>query len=119
MGHVHNPVKVFQSADVFAFPTIEEGSALVTYEALACGLPVITTPNAGSIVRDGEDGFLIPIRDVGYLVEKLKLLRQDHQLRKIMSHSARQRTKKFTWDKHGEILSKRLGELVISNKNER
>jgi glycosyltransferase involved in cell wall biosynthesis len=119
VGHVHNPVNVFQSSDIFAFPTIEEGSALVTYEALACGLPVITTPNAGSIVRNGEDGFLIPIRDVSYLVEKLKLLRHDHQLRKKMSQSARKRTEKFSWDKHGDILSKRLGELVINNKMER
>lgn len=50
-------------ADVFCFPSITEGSAGVTYEALVTGLPVITTPNSGSIVRDGKDGFIVPIRD--------------------------------------------------------
>jgi len=50
-------------ADVFVFPSICEGSALVTYEAMVAGLPVICTPNTGSIVRDGEDGFVVPIRD--------------------------------------------------------
>ena len=53
----------YEWADVFCFPSITEGSAGVTYEALATGLPVITTPNAGSIVRDGVDGSIVPIRD--------------------------------------------------------
>ena len=58
VDHTPDPVALFQQADVFAFPTIEEGSALVTYEALACGLPVVTTPSAGSIVTDGSEGFI-------------------------------------------------------------
>jgi len=43
----------FQTADLFVLPTLAEGSAEVTYEALAAGLPVITTKSAGSVVRDG------------------------------------------------------------------
>ena len=50
-------------ADVFLLPFICEGSAMVTYEALSWGLPVITTHNAGSIVRDTVDGWLVPYRD--------------------------------------------------------
>lgn len=56
-------LKHYAWADVFLLPSICEGSATVTYEALACGLPVITTPNTGSIVRDGVDGFVVPIAD--------------------------------------------------------
>ncbi|MCB1805584.1 MAG: glycosyltransferase family 4 protein, partial [Candidatus Competibacteraceae bacterium] len=55
--------QLFNWADIFVLPSIVEGSATVTYEALMSGVPVITTPNAGSIVRDGEDGFIVPIRD--------------------------------------------------------
>ncbi len=51
-------------ADVFVLPSICEGSATVTYEALASGIPVICTPNTGSMVRDGVDGHIIPIRNV-------------------------------------------------------
>lgn len=54
---------LFRWADVFVLPTIVEGSAMVIYEALMSGIPVITTPNAGSIVRDGRDGFVVPVRD--------------------------------------------------------
>lgn len=75
----------YEWADVFCFPSITEGSAGVTYEALAAGLPVITTPNAGSIVRDGIDGFIVPIRDAKSLAAALKRylekpeLLKDHQ----------------------------------------
>jgi len=62
-------------ADVFLLPSICEGSAGVTYEALACGLPVIATPNTGSIVRDGVDGYIVPIRDCDRLVDRLETLR--------------------------------------------
>lgn len=61
----------YQWADVFCFPSITEGSAAVTYEAIASGLPVITTPNAGSIVRDGLDGFIVPIRDANGLARAM------------------------------------------------
>lgn len=50
----------FAWADVFCLPSLCEGSATVTYEALAMGLPVICTPNTGSVVRDGLDGLIVP-----------------------------------------------------------
>ncbi len=53
---------MYQWADVFCLPSIVEGSAGVIYEALMSGLPVITTPNAGSLVRDSVDGQVVPIR---------------------------------------------------------
>lgn len=56
--------ELFSWADVFVLPSVCEGSATVTYEALANGLPVVTTPNTGSMVRDGVDGHILPIRDV-------------------------------------------------------
>lgn len=50
----------FRKADIFILPSLFEGSAEVTYEALATGLPVITTAATGSVVRDGVEGFIIP-----------------------------------------------------------
>ncbi|MBK6741983.1 MAG: glycosyltransferase family 4 protein [Hydrogenophilales bacterium] len=49
----------FAWADIFLLPSLCEGSATVTYEALANGLPVICTPNTGSIVRDGIEGAIL------------------------------------------------------------
>ena len=62
---------LYQWADVFVLPSICEGSAMVTYEALCWGIPLITTPNSGSIVRDRVDGFIIPIRSSEAIANKL------------------------------------------------
>lgn len=61
-------------ADVFFLPSICEGSATVTYEALSCGLPVVTTPSAGSPVRDGVDGFVVEDRDTNAMIARLQQL---------------------------------------------
>lgn len=98
LGHVADPAALYNSAAVFAFPSIEEGSAKVTLEALACGLPVITTPNSGSVVRDGREGFLIPIRDVEALRERIVCLYENPNLRHQMGEAARARAEEYTWD---------------------
>jgi glycosyltransferase involved in cell wall biosynthesis len=58
-------------ADVFVLPSLCEGSAMVTYEALSLGVPIITTYNSGSIVRDGIDGSIVPVRDIDAIADKL------------------------------------------------
>lgn len=62
---------LYEWADVFVLPSICEGSAMVTYEALISGVPVITTYNSGAVVRDEIDGFIVPIRNVEAIAEKL------------------------------------------------
>ena len=64
-------------------------------EAMACGLPVITTPNCAALVRDGIDGFIVPIRDAQALAEKIDILARDPELRAWMSQNARQRAEEF------------------------
>jgi glycosyltransferase involved in cell wall biosynthesis len=103
-GHVDNPVALYQSADVFVFPSLDEGSALVTYEAMACGLPSIITHNAGSLVRDGEDGFIVPLRDSDVIAEKLWWLYQHPDERAAMGRNARAAIEPMTWERYGERL---------------
>jgi len=91
-------------ADVFLLPSICEGSATVCYEALAAGLPVITTPNSGSIVRDGIDGYIVPIRSCEAIVERLERLASDRDLLASMSKKARERSAEYTIEKYGERL---------------
>jgi len=78
--------ELYSWADVFVLPSICEGSAMVTYEALSWGLPVITTPNSGSIVRDKVDGLVIPIRNSDAIAEKLvKIYENDFQSKRLIS----------------------------------
>ena len=91
-------------ADVFLLPSICEGSATVTYDALACGLPVIATPNTGTVIRDTMEGFIVPIRDPHAIAAKLELLASNHRLLGDLSNRARERSKDFTIAAYGERL---------------
>lgn len=92
----------FEWADVFLLPTICEGSATVCYEALSHGLPVITTPNAGSVVRDGVDGFIVPIRDGAAIVDRIERFLDDGDLWETMSRNALKRSAEYSLERYGE-----------------
>ena len=103
-GFVGDLVRLYQDASVFIFPSLSEGSAKVTYEAMACGLPMIVTPNAGSVVRDGEDGYIVPVRDNALLGEKILRLYENPGLREEMGRRARNHIESYTWDAHRKLL---------------
>lgn len=104
LGYLRDPLRAYQSADVFVLPTLDDASAKVTYEAMACGLPVITTPEATSEVRDGIEGFVVPARNAEVLAEHLERLRCDDELRGAMRVAARKRAEAFTWEAYGTHL---------------
>ena len=95
----------FRRADIFVLPTLADSFGLVHLEAMACGVPVITTPHCGSIVRDSLDGFIVPIRDAISLADRIQHLLEDRQLRVKMGLAARQRAAEFTWQCYFERLS--------------
>src|SRR5262249_33514023 len=103
VGSVSRPemAQEYDNADVLVFATISEGSANVCYEALAAGLPVITTPHAGSIVRDGLDGYIVPIRDIETLAARIAFLARDRDKLAEMSANAVSQAARFTWDDYG------------------
>ncbi|WP_375257986.1 glycosyltransferase [Citreimonas sp.] len=89
--------QAFASADVFVLPSLAEGSAGVTYEALGSGVPVVTTFEAGSIVRDGQDGRIVPARDAPALADALQQLVEDRAMRDAMAASAREHARAHSW----------------------
>jgi glycosyltransferase involved in cell wall biosynthesis len=98
----------FAWADVFLLPSLCEGSATVTYEAMGAGLPVVCTSNTGSLVRDGIDGFIVPVRDTKAIMTCLDAL-LDPVLRARMSVEARQRARDGTVEAYGKRLVAALG----------
>jgi len=106
IGHIPQKelFKYYSQSSVFVIMSIEEGLALVQPQAMACGLPVIYTVNTGGedIVRDGTDGFVIPIRDVEALKEKILYLYNNPEICRKMGESAKERVSNgFTWDDYG------------------
>ena len=113
IAHVpyHEVHALFQDADIFVYPSLHEGSAFANLEAMASGLPVITTPNAGAPVRDGEDGFIVPIRDTDALMARIELLYRDRALVAEMGACARQRAAGLTWARYCAELDRLLLEF--------
>lgn len=96
--------KYYSQGSVFVMMSIEEGLALVQAQAMACGLPVIATVNTGAedIIRDGKDGFIIPIRDVEKLKEKIVFMYENRGKCREMGISAKEHISQgFTWDDYG------------------
>jgi glycosyltransferase involved in cell wall biosynthesis len=105
-GPVPRPLMLehYSWADIFLLPSVCEGSATVCYEAMAAGLPVITTPNAGSVVRDGLEGFIVPVGDYEAIQQQILTIHRDRALLVTMSQNAAERAHGFTLEKYGERL---------------
>lgn len=85
--------------DVLLFPSLFEGFGLVLTEALAQGLPVIATPHtaAPDVIRDGEEGWIVPIRSARSIAEKMSLLAERPDLLLTMKYAALSRASELEW----------------------
>ena len=110
----HNEVPaLMQQCTVFVFPSYFEGFGLVLLEAMACGLPVITTTaTAGpDIVTEGEDGWVIEPGDLTSLVEKMTFCLEHPQIVREMGMHARRTAERFTWAAYGDRWMQILSEV--------
>jgi glycosyltransferase involved in cell wall biosynthesis len=94
----------FSRADVFVLPSIAEGSAGVTYEAMSAGLPQVVSQAAGSGVRQGVDGIILPEPSPETIAEAVERIVGDRSLRDEMARSARERAHLFSWNNFGTNL---------------
>ncbi|MDP9073728.1 MAG: glycosyltransferase family 4 protein [Actinomycetota bacterium] len=86
-----------RTAALFVLPTRAEGSALVIYEAMATGLPVVTTPAAGSVIRDGIDGCLVAPEPLA-LASAMDRILSDPKLGSRLGREAREAiVANYTW----------------------
>jgi len=99
IGFTPNPENYLNQCTIHVFPSQCEGSAKVTYEAAACGLPQITTREAGDVVRNGVEGIIIRPGDVSALTDAIRHLYDHPEIVDRMSVAARRRVvENFTWD---------------------
>ncbi len=109
--------KHYSQGSVFCLPSIEDGFGMVLGQALACGLPIICTENTGGpdLIENGKEGFIIPIRDVEKLKEKILILYKNPDLLKSMSEGAIRKAQKATWNEYGDRMIN-LYENLVENK---
>ena len=103
--------------DVMVFPSLFEGCALVVLEAMSRGTPVITTPNSGALhsISDGEDGFIVPIRNVEAIVERLEMLILDRDRLAAMSLAATRKASQHSWEQYRHRLANTVRQALTKD----
>ena len=111
--------KFYNISDAFITCSLEEGLSMVQLQAMACELPLICTPNSGSedIIDTDVDGFIIPIRDVEMLKNKMKFLYENPDISKKMGKNAKKKSTNYlTWKKYGEKIIKNYLDILNKQK---
>ena len=92
IGYLDDMEDFYERCDLFVLPSIDEGFGMVVFEALGCSLPVIITKNvgAGDFITDGEEGYVIDIRDAQQIKYKIEYLNANREVMKNMSIKAKE-----------------------------
>ena len=102
LGHVGDIPKLWKDTHIAVLPSYREGLPKSLIEAAACARPIVTTDTSGckEVVKHGEHGFLVPVKDADALADALAKLIVDAELRSKMGLAARQReVKEFSNEK--------------------
>lgn len=92
-----NLKRLYQRAQAFVMPSLSETGPLVTLEAMACGLPIVCTPEGGGdFVKDAQNGFIIPPRDPGALSEKVNFILDNPDIQQKFSEESRRKAESFS-----------------------
>ena len=105
-------LRLMTSCDVLILPSIVEGRALVQQEAMACGLPLIVTRNAGGedLVVEGETGFLVPAGAPEAIAQRIEWFLQNRDKLPGMREAARLKAAKLTWVAYGDQILHAIGD---------
>tara|TARA_R110002049_G_scaffold4601_4_gene31855 strand:- start:84995 stop:86197 length:1203 start_codon:yes stop_codon:yes gene_type:complete len=110
----HQTLAEYEKADLFVLPSLAEGSATVAYESMAAGVPVITTPNAGSVITNEIDGIIVPVCDANELTKQIDRIASNRNLRDELAGEARTTAARYRLDAYGDRFVEALLELTGS-----
>lgn len=112
--------KYYKCADFFVFPTREDVWGLVINEAMAYGLPIITTDKciAGlELIKNGENGYIVPVEDENILYEQMNKLILDAALRKKMGENSLKKIHEYTFETMAKVHIDFLNDYSESGNN--
>lgn len=117
VGHVPHSklLKYMAESHAFVFPSVFEGFGLVIYEAMSCGLPVVTTPHTAGpdIIEHGHNGFILPINDSTAIASTLGRLHADEHYRKSVGVNALSAAKARGWELYRSEVANTLENSVV------
>lgn len=115
-GVVRDVPQLLADSDLFVLPTIEEGSAISIYEAMAAGLPVLTTMNSGTVGKDGQEVRMVPIRNPEALADALREMQRDADGRRALAEAGKNLSESFTWANSCATLEAEIAKRVNERK---
>jgi glycosyltransferase involved in cell wall biosynthesis len=92
---------LYAAHDIFVFPSLMEGMPLALLEAMATGMPVVTTETCGmpDVITDDTNGILVPVADAVALGGAIERVTQSVELRRRLGQAAQETMRHYTWDK--------------------
>jgi len=110
---------LYASHDIFVFPSLVEGMPLTLLEAMATGMPAVTTNTCGmsDVIEDEFNGLLVPPADAGLLAEAVERLCRSVELRKQLGLAGQQTARHYTWEKVTRKLERILELAATDGRN--
>ena len=117
LGHVPQLQlkELLSRSHVLVLPSIDDGFGMVMNQAMACGCPVIASTHTGApdLLTEGQDGFLVPIRDSEAILNRLQQLADDPALQREMGANALAKVKTAGgWEQYGDTWERLLQRLT-------
>lgn len=112
--------EIYSQSLVWIMASRSEGLPNPVFEAMACGCAVVATDCGGSrdIIVDGENGFLVEVGNVEQIVDRVKNLLEDGDLRQQFVEKSRETVSKFSWDSSVDKLEEVIKKLTKSKYND-
>ena len=109
---------ILQNYDVMIFPSLGEGFSLSMVEALACGLPIISSTNTGvnDFIDDGKNGFIVPVQNTAAIVDKMEWFINHHEEIPRMGRIAIETASELTWDNYHKKVAAAVREIMEHEK---
>jgi len=120
-----NLARIYQEADVFVLPSLNEGMSNTMLEALSSGLPLIATDTGGTreLLTEGENGFIVKMKDANDIAEKIEKLILNPELAKKMGVKSREKAGGMSWERvarsYYELYNKACHCEGVSSRNDR
>jgi len=114
-----NMPALYNAHDIFVFPSLMEGMPLTILEAMATGMPVVTTNSSGmcDVVEDGFNGLIVPTADAEELADAIERLCRSGEMRSSLGLNGQQTMRRYTWCRITQKLERVLMRATRKGKN--
>ena len=109
-----NTADYFRKCDIYVFPSLMEGSSKSIFEAMASGMPIITTNYSGSIISNDREGFIVPAGNAKILRQKMLELKYNLSLRKKMGEASQSLVSHYTWGKYARSVVEVYNKIIYT-----